>query len=285
MSLLLSRRRKELGLSQSDLGEKLFARLKRKSMTYAQKKISLFEAGQSSPTQEEIAALSEILQISVDALAASFDSSNMRSASEIFEQLAESTVPSLMAVCFRSKPGAPSHPDLLDSLIAALRKGLCYALVIPYPQQIETGTDRLRMRLRKNHYEAITLSVLQYRDMLRKLLSRSGMSSQDCEGKVIAYVPRGDVGSFRIDPTPHRETLIVEASGGMVDEHRLYSWVELAEEGGLKEVDNALVPTLVGLWELYYWEIITGWAKAEPRRLPVTFSKESFWEVCELPTE
>lgn len=267
----LIRLRKERGFSQAKLGQKVFEKLETGSTPiYAQKKISLWESGSSKPSTDELRALSDILNVSFDELHSSFDDKSQE-AVDIFERIAKSEHPSIMAVCHSGLPRGPHSLPVFNIIQTALNNNLCYAMVVPYPAKLNIELPAAVSATLQGYYSSVLGQVTDYRDALRR-----GIEDENKIENVSVFVPSAEMSDIIIPPFFSRYTLIIQAVNGNFEDTHLYLWVETAEISALQEVaafDASSRANQIGPWIAYFQPILSAWRKY--RKLP----KEAFKTV------
>lgn len=284
---LLANLRKEKGWSQTELGQKIFTRLnkgnKKSSGSYAQKRVSMWESGDASPTSEELKALSEELDVPPEKLKSSIDPRTPFPATEVFNHLATTESHSIAAICYSGTPVAQAYKDLFASVQSALDRNMFLAMFVPYPEGTTLSKNlSTRKKVLESFYKTVRDSVEVYRDSLR-----SGIAKEK-KANVAVFVPREENSNIIIPPFLSRYALITEGFPDNQISKTLYLWLDTKDSAKFEKISTiAYYPMLSQFqqWEGYYDEVLSFWE--EQKRLPSTdaellkLNSKSTWKLLE----
>jgi transcriptional regulator with XRE-family HTH domain len=264
----LARRRKSLGLTQADVGRAVLTELGRPEPTkgYAQKLLSLWEAGRSRPDSSQIQAYAKVLRTDEATIRAELPRVTS-AAIELFNglrYLAGQGVSSIVLACVSSQPKAVVDPDTFDAVADALKAGVAFALVVPYPTTLRAARPspaRERLRL---YYDAVRADVVEYAAALK---ARAGEHAS----KVAVLIPK-ELSELTADiplypPHQERPVLVIKSSSDQSDRARhqkeLYFWIKTADIDELRPAapeaaDNPI--SQLRVWEAYFREIADVWS-------------------------
>ena len=274
------------GISQTELGRKVFSKLEKdsnvKNESYLQKKVSMWELGNASPTPEELVALSEVLEVPLEELRSSFDPRTPFLATDVFNRLANSKYPSIAMICYSGTPVAPAYPELFATVQAALNGNMCLAMFVPYPDKINIPKLSSRKMFLQSFYPLVETSVLAYRDSLRRGISEEKKSN------VAVFIPNEEQSKIILPPFSSRYALITESLPNEQTSKTLYLWVDTKDSSKFEEIGTiAYHPMLSQFqqWEAYYDEVLSFWEKE--KKFPSTnteflnFNSNSTWKLLE----
>lgn len=226
---------------------------------YPQKKVSLWEAIPPfvKPTSLEIEALSEVLEAPAQVIERLFGPGVADLAVDVFERLARSSYPSLVAVCFASSPRAPFYPELMKAVQEAISNKMSFAMVVPYPPRLAVRDFADKQRL-ENYYEEKRQDVIDYCYRLMQNIP------PDRAVNVSVLVPDVDTAPFLLYPHVSRPVIVLERHMEDVDAHEtsLYEWVKTETLDTLQSVGSTREqspPTEVRLSEAFFREVINVW--------------------------
>jgi transcriptional regulator with XRE-family HTH domain len=257
--------RNALSLTQKELGLKVALLTTGKSISdqYAQKKVSLWESGTSRPTPQEMAALSEILRRPESEIDAWFGRAPS-SAEELFTQLADSQLPSLIVSCYSGKPRLTNDPRAWSALIAGLKANVFLAMIFPYPADFEEpdqpDDDFERLR---HFYKDVWYAVEQHfrqlsMDLPPEKRERIKLYRPKLKGKANVLFP--PVGNSRF-------TEVLQFTSETQLARTLYSWVETEQGDGFYRIGSFasgdIHASQLAVWDSYFGFVTKTWTRAQ----------------------
>ncbi len=257
--------RNSLGFTQKELGLKVAVLSgQRISDAHAQKKVSYWEGGQARPTPVEITALSEVLKRSETEIESWFVKLPS-SAEDLFMQLAQAQLPSLIAACYSGAPAAARDPAVFAALTAGISKRVSLAMFFPFPEELSVQNSASTAGDLKQNYGTVWTSVRSHYEILF-----STCDQQAREERLGLYIPTlsGHPANILIPPGSNRYTVIVQQTAPQSPPSRsLHVWVESERLEGLYRVgtfahQDIYHPQLLA-WQAYFGAVIEGWIRNE----------------------
>lgn len=262
------RRRKRL--SQAKLGLAVIKRLKQKAKSegYAQKIASIWERGESLPTDKHVSALAAILEVSEaqirQALALKQSSIAAKKVTEgekvslaitLFQGLEPK---SLVIACFSSPPVAvaSAHAPLFDAVVEAVKRGNSFGLVVPYPNVLKVDSIDRETRALETYYSAVRVAVERYAIQLRDAIGSAG------ESRIAVFAPKAESALVPLPPYWNRQVLVMRSNGKAHPPSELYLWVRIQDLDALRPavVEPPGTPfTEHAAWEAYFSQVISCW--------------------------
>jgi hypothetical protein len=254
-----------LSLTQKELGLKVALLTTGRSISdqYAQKKVSLWESGTSRPTPQEMVALSEILRRPESEIDGWFGRTPS-SAEELFTQLAESQLPSLIVSCYSGKPRLTNDPRAGAALIAGLKANVFLAMIFPYPSDFEEpdqpDDDFERLR---HFYKDVWYAVEEHfkqlsMDLPPEKRERIKLYRPKLKGKANILFP--PVGNSRF-------TEVLQFISEAQLARTLYSWVETEQGDGFYRIGSFasgdIHASQLEIWESYFGLVTKTWTRTQ----------------------
>jgi hypothetical protein len=272
----LTRARKANFGSQRDFG-KAVAELLGESFSegYAQKKVSLWESGNLTPTQKEMGAMSTLLCVPLKELQESFSGVLPFSTADLVRNLARAEGEGLIAGCFAGRV----RPRLLDedehALREAITRNVSVAIFFPFPLDAGTSKHQYAEDFTSN-YREVWRTVVKFWKILRSF------GSEETPAKVKLYRPRTSGPSMAFPPMFYRPTLLCERANGTTKVD-LLSWTQGSDNDGFYKIGGRSIETTetqLEAWELYFGGVLEHWS--ETGELP---DGDSYWQAYTTPTE
>jgi transcriptional regulator with XRE-family HTH domain len=275
MRLNLAGLRKIKGLTQERLGVLLAEKTgKHVGPTYMQKKIARFEGGSAKPTDKEIEALCDILQVDADALRDSLKDSvqNFGSISSLAERIGSGRA--LILVCCMCKMEKLS--ELTDTLVKVIaEKDVMLGLYVPYPSRIclPEHSDNAAI-LTGLVYLAVRKNIREWYEHSKYLLPAE---KKDSIGLFFPSNEFSKSSSLFLPPIPWQSVLTFEQP--VLDgptSSRLETWVHGQRGVICRSVHSTDVlprDSQVGYWESFFGEIVMDWKENKE-----TLQQGLYWE-------
>lgn len=269
---LLARTRKANFSSQREFGQAVAVRLSESiTANYAQKKASLWESGGLVPTQREMQAISELLNLPLSELNESFSTGAIPfSAADLIRNLAKSSGQGLIASCFGGRVRARLLEEDEDALRAAIQGTLSVAIFFPASlHSVTTASPQYADAFANNHRE-VWRTVVRYWRLLRSFCQNPRST------KVMLYRPRHTVtANILLPPMFYRPALLCERVNG-ITKVDLYTWTQGSEHDGFYRIGGRSLEESdfqAEAWELFFGEIFNNWSKTGT--LP---EADAYWE-------
>jgi transcriptional regulator with XRE-family HTH domain len=256
----LSTARNAVTLSQRELGLRVAEITTGKAISdkYAQKKVSLWESGQTRPTPSEFSALAKILGVP-EAEVETWFARLPSSAAELFTQLADSDYPSLVAACYSGRPRAPFDTEVFEALLKGIERNMSLAMFFPYPSEFEVRTESSIYEDLLEAYRSVWTTVRSHHE---NLYSQSRAPQRDKQ--LALFIPDVLRANVFLPPSASRYTLVINLSGDGTYEKSLHIWVESETVEGLFRVGTFSIqdaqPQLIA-WQAYFGAVVEYWTK------------------------
>jgi hypothetical protein len=267
---VLTRARKAAFASQRDFGKAVAESLKEViSDSYAQKKASLWESGNLTPTREEMVAMSELLRLPLKDLQESFSGVLPYSTADLVRNLAKTQGEGLIAGCFAGRV----RPRLLEEDEHALREAITsnvsMALFFPFPLDAGISTHEYAEDFTSN-YREVWRTVVKFWKILRSF------GKEGNPAKVRLYRPKTTGPNMVFPPMFHRPTLLCERVNGTT-KIDLLTWTQGSDNDGFYKIGGRSIETgetQMEAWELYFGGVLEHWS--ETGELP---EGDSYWQA------
>lgn len=282
---VLARARKAIYPSQRDFGMAVAERLQSAlppaqhreiSVSYAQKKASLWESAQLIPTRGELVAMSDLLKLPLRELEESFSTGVLPSAvADLLRALALSSGEGLVAICVAGRVRAKLFPEDEEALMDALNHKVSLAIFFPFPLDSAT-TGEYAAALTHQHRE-VWRTVVKFWKMLRSI-TKEPLRTQ----RIRLYQPGVASANMLFPPMFHRPTLLCERVAGRTTVD-LYSWTQGTENDGFYRIGGRSIEDTdvqAEAWELYFGGVYEQWN--ETGELP---DGDSYWQAYTGQTE
>ena len=256
---LLTRTRKASFPSQREFGKAVAEKLNDTiSMNYAQKKASLWESGQLTPTPREMQAMSELLCLPLKELEDSFSGILPFSTADLIRNLAKTSGEGLIASCFTGRVKSRLLEEDEDALREAVNAKVSVAIFFPFPlESIAAAKQEYSAGLSNNHRVAWR-TVVNFWKALRSLCENSELA------QVKLYRPRlVGGGNVLFPPIFHRSTLLCERTNGRT-KVELYTWTQGKESDGFYRINDRSLEdseSQAGAWELFFGDVFDQWSE------------------------
>jgi hypothetical protein len=273
---LLNRARKARFPSQREFGTAVSEKLNDSiSISYAQKKASLWESGHLTPTLREMRAMSELLKVPFKELEESFSGVLPFSTADLVRNLATAPGQGLIASCFAGRVRSQMLEEDRDAFREALRHDVSVAIFFPF--LLVSTAERLYSEVLTNHHRIVWRSVVAFWKDLRSLDDGSDST------KVKLYRPLVTGGaSVLCPPMFHRSTLLCERANGRTKVD-LYTWTQGSENDGFYGVGGRSLEDSefqAQAWELFFGGVFDHWN--EKGELP---EGDAYWQAYTGPSE
>jgi hypothetical protein len=246
------------------------------SMTYAQKKASLWESGQLVPTPREMKAMSEILSLPLKELEDSFSGALPFSTADLLRDLARTPGEGLIASCFTGRIRSRLLEEDEEALREAVNAHVSVAIFFPFTlESAVTTKPEYSAFFRNNHWE-VWRTVVKFWTDLRWLCEDSKKS------QVKLYWPKlVGGGNVLFPPIFHRPTLLCEKTNGRI-KIDLFSWTQESESDGLYRIAGRSLETTdyqATAWELFFGGIFEHWTETG-----VLAEGDPYWQAYNGPS-
>lgn len=257
MNQSLSALRKAKGLSQEELGKAIALRLKRPiGISYAQKKISIFESGDVAPTAEEIRALATELDVDVDVVQSAIAGLAPHEAESIIGQFTVAGGRSLVASCILSRP----RSKILDGTNAAIKQAVeennvSVAVFVPYSAVVNLPETSDHTNHLVGEYAVVRKSILE-----ANLVFKSSLTPARADA-VALYVPKADA-NILIPPVLRQFSLTLQEDANGLISKSLHIWTPRTDIDAARPVKSTSVYTLeeqIEAWESFFGDVISHW--------------------------
>lgn len=277
--MVLARARKGRFSSQREFGLAVASKLQGTEPAYsikdgyAQKKASLWEAGQLKPTVDEMNAMSELLGISIQELQESFSTGVLPSAaSDLFRFLAKAPGQGLIASCFAGRVRPKLFQEDEEALREAIKGKVTMAIFFPFPLASALSAQNEYSDALTSQYRHVWRTVVKFWKMLRSL-------DDSAQSAVKLYRPRTVDGGANVlfPPMFHRATLLCERDRGRT-KSALYTWTQGTESDGFYRVEGRSLEDSqqqAEAWELFFGNVYDRWN--ETGELPD--DGDSYWQT------
>jgi len=239
--------RKQRGLSQTELGQKVAKKLGVEwTDGICQKRISNLELKISTASENEMRALSKVLGLSLEQISSQMDCTITHES--IFHELSkEDAGPSLIAICCTSRPSELYDVGILRAIHAGISaKKISVALFFPGNVLSPLGTYG---DLINGHIISTKKQVDEYYGVLTT-------SCEDAINRVKLYQP-WEIVSMPFPPAKSIYYLIARRDRGTI-QTSVYMWLKTLRFNQLELVD-ANHTEQTSIWETYFEPIYTGW--------------------------
>jgi hypothetical protein len=247
------------------------------SISYAQKKTSLWESGQLRPTQNELTVISELLGILPRELEESFSTGVLpTAAADLIRLLSTARGQGLIASCFAGRVRPKLFPEDEDALREAINSKVSVAIFFSFPLGSTASAKAEYADALTHQHRDVWRSVVKFWKMLRSF-------SQESTGTAVKLY-RPIVGSANVlfPPIFHRPTLLCERLAGRTKVD-LYNWAQGSEHDGFYTMTGRSVEDTQfqsESWELYFGGIYERWN--ETGQLA---DGDSYWQAYTGQTE
>ena len=155
------------------------------SVSYAQKKASLWESGQLIPTKDELLAMSDLLKLPLRELEESFSTGVLPSAvADLLGALARSPGDGLVAICAAGRVRTKLFPEDEEALMDALNHKVSLAIFFPFPlDSTFTGQYAAALTHQQRSLGLLTVRLPRCTRSMRpccRSCVRCGMRIRDC---------------------------------------------------------------------------------------------------------
>jgi len=264
----LIRARKAVYVLQRDFGQAVAEKVKESTIdgksrlispSYAQKKASLWESGQLTPTHAELQAMQELLKVEIKELEDSFSTGLLPSsaAADLIRALAESPAQGLIASCFAGRVRPRLFQEDEDALREAILKGTCFAIFFPYTyDSIPPAQGEYAEALMHQHRE-VWRSVLKYWRMLRSF------DQDGSRATIKLYRPIVGGANVMFPPIFHRSTLLCERIDGRTKVNHM-TWAQTSESDVFAKTGTRTLEDndyQMESWELFFGGIFDHWVE------------------------
>jgi hypothetical protein len=246
------------------------------SVSYAQKKASLWESGQLIPTKDELLAMSELLKLPLSELEESFSTGVLPSAvADLLGALARCPGDGLVAICAAGRVRAKLFPEDEEALVDALNHKVSLAIFFPFPLD-STFAGQYAAALTQQHRE-VWRTVVKFWKLVRSLTKEPRRSQ-----RIKLYQPRAVSANMLFPPMFHRSTLLCERVAGRTNVD-LYSWTQGSEHDGFYRIAGRSIEDTdvqAAAWELYFGGIYERWNETGD-----LLDGDSYWQAYTGQTE
>lgn len=244
------------------------------SASYAQKKASLWESQQLIPTQLEMRAISELLDVNLKDLEESFSGVAPASAADVIQSMAEIAGRCLIATCFTGRVRLPL-PEMKEALRKAIKAGVQLAIFFPFPRDLRSSAKSKYAEPLMHQHRDAWRSIVEYWKVLRSFAPESSST-------VKLYRPTTESANILFPPMFHRSTLLCERTEG-VTKVELYTWTQGEKSDGFFTVAGRSLEDAdmqIDRWKLFFGDILERWS--ETSELP---EADAYWQSFDPQTD
>ena len=278
--------RKLRNFSQQELGLRVAKELRLKwKESAAQKRVSNWESGVSSPDPTERRALAKVLGVGIQQLDTALVQRQKTSGTQAFFEKLAGGPPSFVGICFTARP--IGHND--SAILTAMQKGVAsgnisFAMFVP-------GSDVGLSPPTENEDPAVSddraILTGYIKNVWKEVHSYCKAIVHGAAGKNLAdhlkmYKPAADTNGSPspFPPGGSRYCLIVQAPEGQAYKRELYLWVHTERFNDLDLVDTTEDGFQLEIWERYFSAVLTSWINK--KKLP---ADGGFWKAVDYREE